>query len=392
MSGRELPAVYTKPSPISDEKKTHEHRISNLPSYKSSDVCEPSSRHHTCCGSYITEQLCKQIQRLIDQHSKILQTQTMAGGDQSQNPAANSASPISRAAYPVMPRPGQPGALRFDGKNISEFLDDWNLECEDYDYSDEQKCTRFPNYCESMIKDVVKLLPGYVSRDWTALQTDLKGLYWQHDKPKNTTAAVHQLIHDAQAGRIDLNVYVLQYTTITTSLVAQGALSTLDRVNRLLDGLSDEHRKKVLSFCTKNNWKLSAQDVGTVEPNYDELKPFVLREAQTSQMQAVYDKEHVMREGKPVANSSTIQSTSTGESNSAPSAIPLPSATSIPVSSVSTPADSSHINPVAELMTQLTQLSLSLQAAIQKFLPVASGNRGPVTSGTPQSPIRTSMA
>ena len=37
-------------------------------------------------------------------------------------------------------------------------------------------------------------------------------------------------------------------------------------------------------------------------------------------------------------------------------------------------------------MTQLTQLSLSLQAAIQKFLPVASGNHGPVTSGTPQSP------
>ena len=52
----------------------------------------------------------------------------MAGGDQSQNPDANSASPISRAAYPVMPHPGQPGALRFDGKNISEFLDDWNLE------------------------------------------------------------------------------------------------------------------------------------------------------------------------------------------------------------------------------------------------------------------------
>src|SRR6266496_416333 len=133
----------------------------------------------------------------------------MAGGDQSQNPDANSASPISRAAYPVMPHPGQPGALRFDGKNISEFLDDWNLECEDYGYSDEQKCTRFSNYCESMIKEVVKLLPGYISRDWTALQTFEIGLYWQHDKPKNRTTALHQLIHDAQAGRIDLNIYVL---------------------------------------------------------------------------------------------------------------------------------------------------------------------------------------
>jgi hypothetical protein len=116
----------------------------------------------------------------------------------------------------------------------------------------------------------------------------------------NTTAALHQLIHDAQSGKIDLNVYVLQYTTIADTLVAQGALSTLDRVNRLLDGLSGEHRKKVLSFCAKNRWKLSAQDVGDIDPNYDELKQFVLREAQTSQMRAVYDKERAMKEGRAI--------------------------------------------------------------------------------------------
>jgi hypothetical protein len=45
---------------------------------------------------------------------------------------------------------------------------------------------------------------------------------------------------------------------------------------------------------------LSAQDVGSVEPNYDELQQFVLREAQTAQTWAVYDKERAMREGKPV--------------------------------------------------------------------------------------------
>src|SRR5436309_14816164 len=101
----------------------------------------------------------------------------------------------------------------------------------------------------------------------------------EHDKPKNMIIAFHQFIHDARAGRIDLNVYILQYTTITTSLVAQEALFILDRVNRLLDGLSNEYRRKVLSFCIKKKWKLSAQDVGIIEPNYDELQEFVLREA-----------------------------------------------------------------------------------------------------------------
>jgi len=101
------------------------------------------------------------------------------------------------ASYPVMPRPGQPGALNFDRNNISEYLDDWNLECNDYGYSYDKKCAHFSNYCEGTIKDVVKLLPGYVSRNWIILQTDLKGLCWQHDRPKNTTAALHQLIHNS---------------------------------------------------------------------------------------------------------------------------------------------------------------------------------------------------
>jgi hypothetical protein len=88
-------------------------------------------------------------------------------------------------------------------------LDDWNLECVDYGYNDGEKCTHFPRYCEKMIKDVVMLLSGYISHNWNILQADLKGLYWQHDRPKNTTAALHQLVHDAQTGKIDLNVFVL---------------------------------------------------------------------------------------------------------------------------------------------------------------------------------------
>ena len=35
----------------------------------------------------------------------------------------------------VMPRPGQPGALLFDGTGISDFLKDWNIECDEYGLS-----------------------------------------------------------------------------------------------------------------------------------------------------------------------------------------------------------------------------------------------------------------
>jgi len=67
-----------------------------------------------------------------------------------------------------------------------------------------------------------------------------------------------------------------------TSFIAQDAFSILNHINRLLDELSHEYRKKVLSFCIKNNWKLSAQDIDIIEPNYDELKLFMLHEMQIS--------------------------------------------------------------------------------------------------------------
>jgi hypothetical protein len=76
-----------------------------------------------------------------------------------------------------MPRPGQPGAMEFNGTNVSKFLKNWNIECDDYALNESQKCIRLPNYCMPSIKDIVKLLGGYETHDWAALQKELKDLY-----------------------------------------------------------------------------------------------------------------------------------------------------------------------------------------------------------------------
>jgi hypothetical protein len=54
--------------------------------------------------------------------------------------------------------------------------------------------------------------------------------------------------------------------------------------------IAEALRKRVLKFCMKKSWRLSAQDMKTVDPNFDELKEFVLTEAQVAQKQSVYDK------------------------------------------------------------------------------------------------------
>jgi hypothetical protein len=79
------------------------------------------------------------------------------------------------------------------------------------------------------VKDVVKLLPGYVARDWTQLQADVNFFYWQHDKPRNTIAALNELVRTSKIGDLfELNVYTLRDTSITDSaLVKQLALQYL---------------------------------------------------------------------------------------------------------------------------------------------------------------------
>ncbi len=60
------------------------------------------------------------------------------------------------------------------------------------------------------------------------LQMDLKGLLWQHDSPENTPAVLHEVINEMCTGKMDLNVYVLHYSSISEVLFKQGVLLTLE--------------------------------------------------------------------------------------------------------------------------------------------------------------------
>ena len=250
---------------------------------------------------------------------------------------------------PVMPHPGQPGAVYFDNTDITEFLYRWNIECEDFGLTDAQKCVRIPDYCTPETKDVIELLDEYKTNDWTKLRSELKGLFWQHDKPKDTTASLNKLIHDAQG--MDLNVFILKYASISQAFIDKGALSPLDRVSRLLDGLDSRLREKVLDYCMKKDWRLSSHDTGTEEPDFDDLKQFIIGKAQLAQKQIVYDKERAIREGAVTSNVPILTKVT-------------PATTATPV----TPALSPMERRMAELMDQFSQLTLLLQANLTRSL------------------------
>ena len=195
------------------------------------------------------------------------------------------------------------------------------------------------DYYSKSTKEVIELLPGYKDKDWTKLQAELKNIFWPHDTQRDTPVVLNQLIKDASS--MNLNVFVLKYTAITATLVEKGALSALDRVGRLLDGLSPELRKKTLKFCTKKNWRLSAHDTGTVEPNFDELRQFVLTEAKAAQKEVVYAGERALREGT-LPTSTTIVTKEISDS-------PLPLLTTVEAAIAAKPVPIPSIDAISEL-------------------------------------------
>jgi hypothetical protein len=112
---------------------------------------------------------------------------------------------------------------------------------------------------ENMLRSTVRFLPSFHASNWDTLSAGLKKHYWQLDQPRNIITALNKLIRDGPG--IDLNVYILKYTTIFGGLVSKRALSTLGRINR---------------------WRLSAQDIDANEAIFIELMTFTSGEAESA--------------------------------------------------------------------------------------------------------------
>ena len=55
--------------------------------------------------------------------------------------------------------------------------------------------------------------PGYKDKNWATLQSELKDLFWQHDKQKDTAESLNKLIQDSST--MSLNVYLLKNNSIS---------------------------------------------------------------------------------------------------------------------------------------------------------------------------------
>ena len=290
-----------------------------------------------------TEKITYNKFTIVSNPSETVRTVTDMAADQSTTP---------RVRGPVMPRPGAPGALQFDKNNITKFLRKWNQECDDYGLSDDQRCVRFPDYCTPNIETVVDCFSGYRKKDWAKFQEELKASFWQYDTQRDTIVQLRQLVLNGP--KMDVGLYVIQYSAISDALVGVGSLTVYDRLNLFIDGLAPDLQEKVFDHAAQHNWRLSAGYVLGTAVTFETLRAYVEVLAGSEQRRMVYKQERSSR--------------GIGDMNSAATVVPnVPSAPIVPEMpppSVTKPASIIVNDPMAELQRSFEKLALVIEQKV----------------------------
>lgn len=125
-----------------------------------------------------------------------------------------------------------------------------------------QKCRRIRNYCAPEFKVVFELLQEYDGNDWTALEKQLKKMYWQHNQQRDATAALNKLVKNA--ANLDQRFPSQVYRDFGYPGQKRRSLLSIMFVCWM-----DFQLNYVPKFCAEKSWRLSGSQ-------FNELKGFIL--------------------------------------------------------------------------------------------------------------------
>src|SRR5258708_23243956 len=139
-----------------------------------------------------------------------------------------------------MPSPRGKSSLRFRGKNIEEFLMEYEHFAEHANLTEEKKCQEVRIYFARKEKRVLDVLEGYVTGNWRSLKRELRSLYTSSAEKKTYQPRdlqrfiakkwkIMKLVH--------FDTYRHQFKVISSSLEARNTLSGYDRSDYFWSGI-----------------------------------------------------------------------------------------------------------------------------------------------------------
>ncbi len=151
----------------------------------------------------------------------------------------SSSSPPLAYVPMVIPYPGAPGAPKFDGQDITHFLDLYDQLCSDYRLSESEKINRLPSYCEFFIRNYVKIL--IKGADWAAVRAILRREYKENDLDQlmYSREFLEALKKKACSEDDNLMHYCRLFASISRDLVSRKRLDLYTQCQWFLQGLPE---------------------------------------------------------------------------------------------------------------------------------------------------------
>ena len=148
----------------------------------------------------------------------------------------------------AMPDPFRQGVPRFNGKNISRFIRDYEGMCRRYYVGEERRLACLPDYCEDIYAEAIQVMPELKHGEWKGLVNRLRAEYRADDYYRRieTRDFVEAFVRKSAEQPGDLRHYMHDFTTISAKAVAAGNLTEQEKGWWFMRGLPIKFRRHAL--------------------------------------------------------------------------------------------------------------------------------------------------
>ncbi|EFW14247.1 conserved hypothetical protein [Coccidioides posadasii str. Silveira] len=154
-----------------------------------------------------------------------------------------------------MPSPGTANAPWFDSRDATLFIERFYQMCKDHGVIDPKNIIeQLARYCVTWIGEWMKTLEGYKEGNWEVFSKEI--IHEFHDQ--DITYKIHHqdylqaITKKPRAWDGNIRAYVQEYTTITSTVQANGRLDEFTKVSWFLQGLPEKLQNKIIDKAKLN--------------------------------------------------------------------------------------------------------------------------------------------
>ncbi|KAF1940613.1 hypothetical protein EJ02DRAFT_226730 [Clathrospora elynae] len=177
----------------------------------------------------------------------------------------------SHTGTAVIPMRARDGDI-FNGKEVTEFLDEYNRKANNAQLTAEQKVLVLPDFCDAPQRAFMKRLKSYVNVDWVQLQQDMKEHWRDSDTSQQhgTRAYLESYVRECSHAFPGISEYYTNFLVISDACILAKQVPKSERGYLFVKGLP--RADKELVFMQMEDGPRE-NDVGTFD--MDKIYHFV---------------------------------------------------------------------------------------------------------------------